>query len=155
MVPGNDPALLSISRGNVPVDPMDQTFCNIQYKISDALGPLLLILVKAEREGSSHSPSLPTLLASKMEHLKASSRAMLIIAQSCNYISNIHRTRWLRSAGMSDLAPKSHKFPNLVDSFLFSPSAMQEVKGRYKLKKSVPGCKKPFQTKGHSYMATE
>ncbi|CAH2300509.1 Hypothetical predicted protein [Pelobates cultripes] len=130
MAPEIDPALLSITGSSVSADRMDQTFRNVQFKIADAVGPLLLMLYKAEKEASSHNPSLPALLASKMALLKASSRAVLIIGQSFNYISNIRKTRWLLAAGMSDLAPKSHEFPNFENAFLFGPSFIQEVKGR-------------------------
>ncbi|CAH2300512.1 Hypothetical predicted protein, partial [Pelobates cultripes] len=64
-------------------------------------------------------------------------------------------TRLLHMAGLSDLALKSHEFPNLEDSYFFGPSFIQEVKGRYKarrcfseLKKSFPGYKKTFWTEG-------
>ncbi|CAH2295484.1 Hypothetical predicted protein [Pelobates cultripes] len=161
MAPEIDPALLSITGSSVSADPMDQTFCNVQFKIADAVGPLLLMLDKAEKEGSSHNPSLPALLASKMARLKASSRAVLIIGQSFNHISNIRRTRWLHAAGRADLAPISHEFPNFENSFLFGPSFIQGVKGQYKakrpfsdLKKSILSYKKPFRTEGCSYRAT-
>ncbi|CAH2252467.1 Hypothetical predicted protein [Pelobates cultripes] len=160
MAPEVDPALLSITGSSVSSDPIDQTFRNIQFKIADAVGPLLLMLDKAEKEGNAQKPSASSLLASKMALLKASGRAVLIIGQSFNYISNIRRSRWLHAAGLSDLAPKSHEFPNLEDSYLFGPSFIQEVKGRYKarrsfseLKKSVPGYKKHFWTEGHPYRA--
>ncbi|CAH2272732.1 Tyrosine recombinase [Pelobates cultripes] len=158
MAPEVDPSLLSITGSSVSSDPTDQTFRNIQFKIADAVGPLLLMLDKAEKEGNAQKPSTSSLLASKMALLKASGRAVLIIGQSFNYISNIRRSRWLHAAGLSDLAPKSHEFPNLEDSYLFGPSFIQEVKGRYKarrsfseLKKSVPGYKKPFRTEGRPY----
>ncbi|CAH2246024.1 Tyrosine recombinase [Pelobates cultripes] len=160
MAPEVDPSLLSITGSSVSSDPTDQTFRNIQFKIADAVGPLLLMLDKAEKEGNAQKPSTSSLLASKMALLKASGRAVLIIGQSFNYISNIRRSRWLHAAGLSDLAPKSHEFPNLEDSYLFGPSFIQEVKGRYKarrsfseLKKSVPGYKKPFRTEGRPYRA--
>ncbi|CAH2246836.1 Tyrosine recombinase [Pelobates cultripes] len=160
MAPEVDPSLLSITGRSVSSDPTDQTFRNIQFKIADAVGPLLLMLDKAEKEGNAQKPSTSSLLASKMALLKASGRAVLIIGQSFNYISNIRRSRWLHAAGLSDLAPKSHEFPNLEDSYLFGPSFIQEVKGRYKarrsfskLKKSVPGYKKPFRTEGRPYRA--
>ncbi|CAH2275916.1 Tyrosine recombinase [Pelobates cultripes] len=160
MAPEVDPSLLSITGSSVSSDPTDQTFRNIQFKIADAGGPLLLMLDKAEKEGNAQKPSTSSLLASKMALLKASGRAVLIIGQSFNYISNIRRSRWLHAAGLSDLAPKSHEFPNLEDSYLFGPSFIQEVKGRYKarrsfseLKKSVPGYKKPFRTEGRPYRA--
>ncbi|CAH2322517.1 Hypothetical predicted protein [Pelobates cultripes] len=160
MAPEVDPSLLSITGSSVSSDPTDQTFRNIQFKIADAVGPLLLMLDKAEKEGNAQKPSTSSLLASKMAPLKASGRAVLIIGQSFNYISNIRRSRWLHAAGLSDLAPKSHEFPNLEDSYLFGPSFIQEVKGRYKarrsfseLKKSVPGYKKPFRTEGRPYRA--
>ncbi|CAH2219800.1 Hypothetical predicted protein, partial [Pelobates cultripes] len=79
MAPEIDPALLSITGSSVSADPMDQTLRNVQFKIADAVGPLLLMLDKAEKEGSSHNPSLTALIASKMALLKASSRAVLII----------------------------------------------------------------------------
>ncbi|CAH2285535.1 Tyrosine recombinase [Pelobates cultripes] len=160
MAPEVDPSLLSITGSSVSSDPTDQTFRNIQFKIADAVGPLLLMLDKAEKEGNAQKPSTSSLLASKMALLKASGRAVLIIGQSFNYISNIRRSRWLHAAGLSDLAPKSHEFPNLEDSYLFGPSFIQEVKGHYKarrsfseLKKSVPGYKKPFRTEGRPYRA--
>ncbi|CAH2320113.1 Tyrosine recombinase [Pelobates cultripes] len=160
MAPEVDPSLLSITGSSVSSDPTDQTFRNIQFKIADAVGPLLLMLDKAEKQGNAQKPSTSSLLASKMALLKASGRAVLIIGQSFNYISNIRRSRWLHAAGLSDLAPKSHEFPNLEDSYLFGPSFIQEVKGRYKarrsfseLKKSVPGYKKPFRTEGRPYRA--
>ncbi|CAH2284414.1 Hypothetical predicted protein [Pelobates cultripes] len=160
MAPEVDPALLSITGSSVSSDPTDQTFRNIQFKIADAVGPLLLMLDKAEKEGNAQKPSASSLLVSKMALLKASGMAVLIIGQSLNYISNIRRSRWLHAAGLSNLAPKPHEFPNLEDSYLFSPSFIQEVKGRYKarrsfseLKKSVPGYKKPFWTEGCPYRA--
>ncbi|CAH2300713.1 Hypothetical predicted protein, partial [Pelobates cultripes] len=73
MAPEIDSAQLYINGNSVFADPMDQTFRNVQFKIADAVGPLLLMLEKAEKEGSSHNPSLPALLASKMALLKASS----------------------------------------------------------------------------------
>ncbi|CAH2220291.1 Hypothetical predicted protein [Pelobates cultripes] len=84
MAPEIDPALLSITGSSVSADPMDRTFRNVQFKIADAVGPLLLMLDKAEKEESSHNPSQPALLASKMALLKASSRVVLIIGQSFN-----------------------------------------------------------------------
>ncbi|CAH2296165.1 Hypothetical predicted protein [Pelobates cultripes] len=133
MAPEVDPALLSITGSSISSDPTNQTFFrNIQFKIADAVGPLLMMLDKAEKEGNAQKPSASSLMASKMALLKASGRTVLIIVQSFNYISNIRRSRWLHAAGLSDLAPKSHEFPNLEDSNLFGPSFIQEVKGRYK-----------------------
>ncbi|CAH2296090.1 Hypothetical predicted protein [Pelobates cultripes] len=153
-------ALLSITGSSVSSDPTDQTFRNIQFKTADALGPLLLMLDKAEKESNAQKPSASSLLASKMVLLKASGRAVLIIGQSFNYISNIRRSYWLHAECLTDLASKSHEFPNLEDSYLFGPSFIQEVKGRYKakrsfseLKKSIPGYKKSFQTEGRPYRA--
>ncbi|CAH2247963.1 Hypothetical predicted protein [Pelobates cultripes] len=160
MAPEVDPALLSITGSSVSSDPTDQTFHNIQFKIADTVDPLLLMLDKAEKEGNAQKPSASSLLASRVALLKASGREVLIIGQSFNYISNIHRSRWLHAAGLSDLAPKSHEFTNLEDSYLFSPLLIQEVKGCYKarrsfseLKMSVPGYKKPFWTEGRPYRA--
>ncbi|KAM8967001.1 NACHT, LRR and PYD domains-containing protein 3-like [Pelodytes ibericus] len=57
MAPEVDPALLSITGSSVSSDPTDQTFRNIQFKIADAVGPLLLMLDKAEKEGNPQKPS--------------------------------------------------------------------------------------------------
>ncbi|CAH2284680.1 Hypothetical predicted protein, partial [Pelobates cultripes] len=57
MAPEVDPALLSIIGSSVSSDPTDQTFCNIQFKIADVVGPLLLMLDKAEKEGNAQKPS--------------------------------------------------------------------------------------------------
>ncbi|CAH2301722.1 Hypothetical predicted protein [Pelobates cultripes] len=125
MAPEIDPALLSITGSNVSADPMDQTLCNVQFKIADAVGPLLLMLDKAEKEGSSHNPSLTALLASNMALLKASSRALLIIGQSFNYISNIRRTRWLHAAGIRAFQASRSPFgPRVVPTGLQAPGKL-------------------------------
>ncbi|XP_069824667.1 uncharacterized protein [Dendropsophus ebraccatus] len=158
IAPEIDPALLSITGNPVSNDTTDNTMRNIQFKIADAVGPLLLMLSKAEQEGTRPSNDLKTLRSSKMALLKATSRAALMIGQTFNYVTNIRRARWLTAAGMSDLAPKSHEFPNLETSNLFGPDFIQEVKGRYRARKSFADLKKPtypfkkpFRTEGRSY----
>ncbi|CAH2322182.1 Hypothetical predicted protein [Pelobates cultripes] len=70
-----DPALLSITGNSVSTDPTDQTFHKMQFKMADAVAPLLLMLDKAEKEGNTQKPSASSLLASKMALLKSSDRA--------------------------------------------------------------------------------
>ncbi|CAH2320092.1 Hypothetical predicted protein [Pelobates cultripes] len=144
MAPDVVPALLSITGSSVSTDPTDQTFHNIQFKIADTMGPLLLMLEKAEKEGNAQKPSASSLLASKMTLLKTSSGSVLIIGQSFNYISNIRRTRWLHAAGMSDLAHKSHEFTNLEDFYLFSPSFIQRLKAIIRQRDHFQSSKSPF-----------
>ncbi|CAH2246396.1 Transposon Ty3-G Gag-Pol poly [Pelobates cultripes] len=145
MAPEVDPALLSITGSSASSDPTDQTFRNIQFKIADAVGPLLLMLDKAEKEGNAQKPFASSLLASKMALLKASGRAVLIIGQSFNYISNIRRSHWLHAAGLSDLAPKSHEFPNLEDS----------VPRSFRRLKAVTRQGDPFQNSRSPSLATK
>ncbi|XP_041446450.1 uncharacterized protein LOC121403066 [Xenopus laevis] len=164
VAPELDPALISIL-GNqaLKADIMDQSLRNIQFKIADAIGPLVLMLVKAEQEGpdTEHLPRT-TLLASRIAMLQAISRASLIIGQTFNHVTNIRRARLLKSAGLADLAPKSSECPNTSTPHLFGPDFIQEVKSRYKAKKSFADIKptkrfsaKPFRKEGWFSRAQE
>lgn len=76
------------------------------------------MLTKAEHEGAVTSKTIWALLSSKIALLKAARRTVLTVGWTLNYATNMFRARWLKAAGIKDLA---HTFPNmeLYKLFLF------------------------------------
>ncbi|XP_043577471.1 SURP and G-patch domain-containing protein 2-like isoform X1 [Chiloscyllium plagiosum] len=103
----------------------------IQSKLLECIGPLLVVSSNHEQSSKSQSSQAPNEIASELEHaVTACRQAMVFIGQIFAFVSEERRKNLLRKTGLISVAPKYDYFVNLESNQLFGNKYTNELKNR-------------------------
>ncbi|XP_067824665.1 SURP and G-patch domain-containing protein 2-like [Heptranchias perlo] len=103
----------------------------IQSKLLDCIGPILVASSTHELSSKPQSSQTPNQLASMLERvIMACRQSMVLIGQTFAFVSQERRKNLLRKTGLVSMAPKYDYFVNLENNQLFGNKYTNELRKR-------------------------